>query len=117
MVLVCSGCKNQITLEEASVPEGVFKVRCTGCGKIITAQRTSHASQSPPIIERSKPVAPAMESGATISPAIESFLKKEIANAKKEILDAMQSLFTGSGFATNQDSETGISQRALVCSG
>jgi predicted Zn finger-like uncharacterized protein len=126
MVLVCSACKNQITLEDASVPEGIFKVRCTGCGKIITAQRNAPSAQPPaplpattsgsfaPVVERNQQVS---DSQANVSPAVEAFIKKEITAAKKEILKAMQSLFTGTGMIKMQENESGISQKALVCSG
>ena len=127
MVLVCSSCKNQITLEDASVPEGIFKVRCTGCGKLITAQRTVPAAQPPtpqppttssgsfsPVIEKNRQVT---DSQVNVSPAVEAFIKKEINAAKKEILEAMQSLFTGTGMIKTQQNESGISQKALICSG
>jgi hypothetical protein len=127
MILICSACKNQITLEDASVPEGIFKVRCTGCGKIITAQRSAPSAQPPtpqppvtssgsfaPVVERNRQVT---DSQVNVSPAVESFIRKEIAAAKKEILEAMQSLFTGSGMIKMQENESGISGKALICSG
>jgi predicted Zn finger-like uncharacterized protein len=114
MVLVCPGCKNQVTLDDASVPEGVFKVRCKGCGKIITSQRHPEqlTPQPPSSVSEKKAVA-----DPGISPAIEAFIKKEIAASRKEILNAMQSLFRGTGIAPGGMEDRIHSQKALICSG
>jgi predicted Zn finger-like uncharacterized protein len=114
MILVCPSCKNQITLDDASVPEGVFKVRCTSCGKIITSQR--HPESPPATVASSGMTERKTASEQSVSPAVEAFVQREIAAAKKEILDAMQSLFRGTGISPNQG-ENANANRALICSG
>jgi predicted Zn finger-like uncharacterized protein len=114
MILVCPGCKNQITLDDASVPEGIFKVRCTGCGKIITSQRSPEAVA--PSISQSGVTERKSIEDQSVNPAVEAFLRKEIATAKKEILDAMQSLFRGANLSADEEAD-GTAKRALICSG
>ena len=114
MVLVCPGCKNQITLDDASVPEGIFKVRCTGCGKIITSQR--YPESVAPSISQSGVIEKKSVADPAISPVVEAFIRKEIAAAKKEILDAMQSLFRGAGISADAE-DNASAKRALICSG
>ena len=114
MLLVCPGCKNQINIDDASVPEGVFKVRCTGCGKIITSQRT--AEPTAPVTSPSNHMERKNTSHETVSPAVEAFIRKEISSAKKEILDAIQALFRGAGIAGEHE-ESANAKRALICSG
>jgi predicted Zn finger-like uncharacterized protein len=109
MLLVCPNCKNQINIDDASVPDGVFKVRCTSCGKIITSQRTAESAAPAP---GGRP----NNSDTSISPAVETFIRKEISTAKKEILDAIQSLFRGAGIGGEQE-ERSNARRALICSG
>jgi predicted Zn finger-like uncharacterized protein len=123
MVIVCSGCKNQITVDEATLPTGVFKIRCTGCGRVITSQRSADpvaatppppAPAPPPLMEKPNAAAEA-PSPSTVN---ESFVKNHIANSKKEILEAMQALFRGA--KTSDDGETDaeelLTKRALICS-
>jgi len=47
---------------------------------------------------------------------MEEFVRKEISEAKREILNAMQSLFRGSSMGTGQAADHG-NRKALICSG
>jgi len=114
MILVCPACKNQLTLDDASVPEGIFKVRCTGCGKIITSQRHPEPmapSLSPGVMDRK------IGADQTLSPAIQALIRKEISSAKKEMLDAIRSLFRGTGIAQEKTDDPMGTRKALICSG
>jgi predicted Zn finger-like uncharacterized protein len=139
MVLVCPGCKNKITLDDGTLPIGIFKVRCTGCGRSITAQfkdepqpvqqpptapapvappqpQPSHQSQASGVREKNQPASAAPESN-DISPAVQTFVRDQLGIAKKEILDAMQSLFQGGTIKQNDPEEELVgSKKALICS-
>ena len=54
MVLTCSNCSHQIYLDDAKIPEGSFKVRCTKCSKIITSERKQDqpSEDIPPLIQQ-----------------------------------------------------------------
>ena len=134
MVLVCPGCKNKITLDDGTLPIGIFKVRCTGCGRSITAQFKDEPAPSPPSAPVAAPAPPQSQpSGITenarkaatrpdstdVSPAVQAFVKDQLGAAKKEILDAMQSLFQGATIAQNYTSEEEMAtaKRALICTG
>ncbi len=143
MVLVCPGCKNKITLDDGTLPIGIFKVRCTGCGRSITAQFKDEPVPTPPPAPVAAPapatVAPPQTplgyqshpSGLTekfrpagtstdatdVSPAVQAFVKDQLGVAKKEILDAIQSLFQGATIGqTSSEEELITSKRALICS-
>jgi len=137
MVLVCPGCKNKITLDDGTLPVGIFKVRCTGCGRSITAQFQDEpapppapapapeaAPQPPPgyqsqasgVSEKIKPAGTLPET-TDVSPAVQAFVKDQLGAAKREILDAIQSLFQGATISQSDSEEELISsKKALVCS-
>lgn len=138
MILVCPGCKNKITLDDGTLPVGIFKVRCTGCGRSITAQFKDEPQPEPPPPPNPAPVAPpqpapgyqSQASGVRektqparptdptdVSPAVQAFVRDQLGAAKKEILAAMQSLFQG-GRINQSDSEEDLvsSRKALICS-
>ena len=130
MILVCPGCKNQITLDDATIPDGGFKVRCTGCGRSINAQKkvepTQQQQQSSSIPLKQQPVADKGKTQTTapdagrIPPELQTFVNSQIAAAKQEILHAMQTLFGGSSAQKlpGSGNESLIaSNTALVCSG
>jgi predicted Zn finger-like uncharacterized protein len=54
MVLTCSSCGHQIYLDDAKIPDGTFKVRCTKCSKIITSERKQDqpSEDIPPLIQQ-----------------------------------------------------------------
>jgi len=73
MKLTCSSCNQTIFVDDSKIPAaGVFRIKCPKCERIISV---------------SDPV------DAAVSPAIEAYVAKEIAAARKEILAAMTSLF------------------------
>jgi predicted Zn finger-like uncharacterized protein len=129
MLLVCPGCKNKITLDDGTLPVGIFKVRCTGCGRTITAQfqdepspapqpsTPAQAQPAPAITEKIKPVSASSET-SEVSPVVQAFVKEQLGAAKKEILDAIQSLFQGASISQSDAvADPGSSKRALICSG
>jgi predicted Zn finger-like uncharacterized protein len=131
MLIVCPGCKNQINIDEATVPSGSFKVRCTSCGRTITNQKKSEAAipqqekrpspeTSGTVTDKIRPVTNASEQPENFSPALKNFVYAQVAAAKKEILDAMQVLFRGSSDSlsnsSSSDSPAG-SHAALICGG
>jgi len=108
--LTCLHCDKQIHIEDSRVPEGVFKVRCPGCGKIITAERDAE-SPDPPKQSASQQSAP-------VSQVTESFVKREIAALRQEIMDLMKGAPTVPPAQNIQpDAETGeiVGNVALVC--
>ena len=137
MVLVCPGCKNKITLDDGTLPIGIFKVRCTGCGRSITAQFKDEPQPEPPpptpasvspqpppgyqsqssgVREKIQPASAAPES-TDVSPEVQAFVREQLGAAKKEILAAIQSLFQG-GTINQKESEEELvsSKKALICS-
>jgi len=79
MDLACPQCSRSVHIEDSKVPEGVFKVRCPGCGKIITAER-----------EPTSPAATRTQQSSTVPPAMEAFVKREIAALRQEILELVK---------------------------
>jgi predicted Zn finger-like uncharacterized protein len=138
MILVCPGCKNKITLDDGTLPVGIFKVRCTGCGRSITAQFKDESQPEPPPPTTPAPVTPQLPPGfqpqasgvretlqpasatpesSDVSPAVQAFVREQLGAAKKEILDAMQSLFQGATIGQNESEEELVSsKKALICS-
>jgi predicted Zn finger-like uncharacterized protein len=130
MIVVCPGCKNQITLDDATLPAGAFKVRCTGCGRSITTQRKEQPVASPPAASppsatskqtpslTEKPAADFHSEGSTAAPSMDALIQTQVAAAKKEILEAMQVMLRGGTVSTDlQTYEHGVAKRALICSG
>jgi predicted Zn finger-like uncharacterized protein len=134
MVILCPGCKNQITLDDATIPAGVFKVRCTGCGKSITTQKREEPQAAQPQQQQQPPSKPSMNTAQTttdkikvptiptesgrIPPELQSFVNSQISAAKQEILNAIQTLLGGSIGKLTASEETFIaSNAALICSG
>ncbi|MCI0413846.1 zinc-ribbon domain-containing protein [bacterium] len=129
MVLVCPGCKNKITLDDGTLPVGIFKVRCTGCGRSITAQYKDDEPEPPPapaaapqpppgseVTEKAKSARTSSET-TDVSPAVQAFVKDKLGVAKKEILDAIQALFHGAKIGPSDSVEESMSSnRALICS-
>jgi predicted Zn finger-like uncharacterized protein len=127
MVIVCPGCKNQITLDDATIPSGTFKVRCTGCGRSITTQKPVQ-QQSPAPAPASKPASTTVDKpqqqtisadGGKVPPELQNFVNSQIAVAKKEILSAIQTLLGGSSAIRLQESDENriASNTALLCGG
>ncbi len=122
MVIVCPGCRNQITLDEGTLPAGSFKVRCTGCGRMITAQRASETPPPPPPVESIQQPPPAATitdkiktvSSGTFPRNPEGSAKIQADPVRQDILEAMKSLLTGPSPAATED-KTG-SMNALICS-
>jgi len=80
--LTCLHCDKHIHIEESKVPEGVFKVRCPGCGKIITAERDPESPDPPK--------QPGVSQSAPVSQVTEAFVKREIAGLRQELLEIMK---------------------------
>ena len=114
MKILCSSCQNEIHLDDTKVPEGVFKIKCPKCGKLVTAHRPAPATQA------STSAAAAGES-EKVSPAVEAYIKKEIAAAKNEIMGVLQALLRSDsgwpGSSGNFDVRSGdpLDKRVLNC--
>lgn len=68
MILSCPNCSQQISIDDAKIPEGVFKVRCTKCSKIITSEgRRDQISED-------------------IPPAIQQYVKSQMEGLKQELI-------------------------------
>ena len=128
MLIVCPGCKNQITLDDATIPDGVFKVRCTGCGRSINTQKKAEPVKQPqqaasipptpaPVTDHRKAESNSAES-ARISPELQNFVNSQIVAAKQEILNAMQILFRGTAAPLSVVAEESqhATNTALLCS-
>jgi hypothetical protein len=75
-----------------------------------------YQSQASGVREKIQPASAAPES-TEVSPAVQTFVREQLGAAKKEILDAMQSLFQG-GRINQSDSEEDMvsSKKGLICS-
>ena len=129
MILVCPGCKNQITIDEATVPRGVFKVRCTSCGRTINAQQKDEPAPpaqkvQPPQTEMDnasfaagRTPAKGVQKTPDVSPAVQEYVTARINDSRREILEAMQALFRGEMLHGNVTPDyVGNSKNALICS-
>ncbi|HSP05949.1 MAG TPA: zinc-ribbon domain-containing protein, partial [Acidobacteriota bacterium] len=104
MKLTCANCRQQIVLEDAKLPQGVFKVKCPKCGKIVTGQKEATDRQTSTLATAAASAAdelqaayatqhpaPAPESidsgngGGDCAPDVQAFVKKEVARLRKEI--------------------------------
>jgi CheY-like chemotaxis protein len=65
MQVTCAACQHVSQLDDTKLPEGVFKIRCSKCGKIITAERKRNSEQIPETIR--------------------DFLRQEMAALKQEL--------------------------------
>lgn len=135
MIVVCPGCKNQITIDDAIVPKGTFKLRCTSCGRTINAQmkeepadtsrpagelasKQKSGTASTPTGEKSRTSSGISRESAILSQPVQEYVANQIAAAKKEILDAMQTLLSGAGISRDGSYEdSSFTRRALICSG
>ncbi len=94
MDLTCLHCDKQIHIEDSRVPEGVFKVRCPGCGKLITAERDAES-----------PEPPKQSPAALPAPASQDFVKREIAALRQEILELLRNTSTHPAQSFQPDAE------------
>src|SRR5437588_6059090 len=97
MKLTCGNCQQQVQVDESKIPTGSFKIKCPKCGKIITSQKELAGAAAEAAAANTFDATVAAPSGGMpeISPAVEAFVKREMANLRKEILGSMQSLFGG----------------------
>ena len=99
MQVTCGSCQHIVQLDDAKVPEGVFKIRCSKCGKIITAEG-KHTSEE-------------------IPETIRDFLKQELAALKRDLVKGDDPLVRESvaspAASLNTAPQAGSTKRALVC--
>lgn len=138
MKLTCASCQQPIVLDDAKIPQGVFKVKCPKCGKIVTGQKDAPGQSPAPTgpavsaadelqaaygLTSSEPPAAALDSSgaAGVSPEVQAIVKREVARLRKEILGSMSSLFGGTRHLRHEkesgedDEDDEFGKKALVC--
>ncbi|MEW6365638.1 MAG: response regulator [Acidobacteriota bacterium] len=123
MRVSCPDCKNLIQIDDAKAPTGVFRTPCPNCGKIVTVQKDATRTAAPP----SSPHVPAASGqaasppGDEISPAVQAYVRRELAATKKEILDSVRALFgrdldpAETALAAEDSGREYGAKRALIC--
>ena len=107
MKVLCNSCQKTITVDETKASGSTFRVKCPQCANSITVNREPSAISNP-----APNVAPQQTNN------VEEIVKREVAKAKKEIFEAVATLFGAdiSKFQNDQDKEAEDSyKRALVC--
>src|SRR5512145_2772145 len=84
MKITCNHCQNQMQLDDARVPSGTFKIKCTKCGKVVSAQK-EQASDPDTVSAMSQA---AGEAGMEV----EEYVQQELSRFKKDLLGSLQTL-------------------------
>jgi predicted Zn finger-like uncharacterized protein len=112
MKVVCNSCEQTITVDDAKVPAGAFRIKCPSCSNLIIVSR----EESAVIKATNAPQAKGPESHPSSN--VEEIVKREVAKAKKEIFDSVVSLLGAdvSKLKIHQEKEV-IDERkhALIC--
>src|SRR5262245_22714924 len=107
MKVTCNSCQQTITVDESKASAATFRVKCPGCSNLIIVNREQPAV--------SNPVPPQSDSQTQ---NVEEIVKREVAQAKKEIFESMATLFGAdiSRLQVGSEKETGDEyKRALIC--
>jgi len=107
MKVTCNSCQQTITVDESKASAATFRVKCPGCSNLIIVNREQPAV--------SNPVPPQSDSQTQ---NVEEIVKREVAQAKKEIFESMATLFGADikGLQSRSDEEAGDEyKRALIC--
>lgn len=109
MKVACNSCQQTFTVDETKASGSTFRVKCPSCSNSILVNREQPAASNP---TSSAPAAPVQTNN------VEEIVKHEIEKAKREIFEAMATLF-GADIAKLQahpDEDTGDGyKRALIC--
>jgi predicted Zn finger-like uncharacterized protein len=100
MKVVCNSCQQSLTVDETKAPAGTFRIKCSSCSNLITVTRETSAVAAPQ------------------NNNVEEIVKREVGKAKKEIFEALSTLFGGdmTKLQSAELEEAGDEQkRALVC--
>jgi predicted Zn finger-like uncharacterized protein len=114
MKVTCNSCEQAITVDESKAPAGSFRIKCPSCSNLITVTREEPAAAQ-------ATVSPASMSEVHSNPAnnVEEIVKHEVAKAKKEIFEALATIFGAdiSNIQNQQDKELPSDEhkRALIC--
>jgi predicted Zn finger-like uncharacterized protein len=131
----CPECSHELSLDEAKIPAGPFRLKCSKCGKIFTSSRESlKAVEQPsevPQPEMKKPetkepeATPVKQVNSSAEPErsqpnVEMMVRAQVESAKKEILDSLSALLGGVTFpAQAQEAPTAVDservKRVLIC--
>lgn len=138
MKLACSNCQQQIQIDDARVPAGVFKVKCPKCGKVVTGQKDASASTHPASLSAGISAADELQAAydspsrdVSSSPAadngngggsadIRGQIKQEIGHLRQELFSSLGSLF-GQGKVWHPEKhgitkvEDDFDRKALIC--
>jgi predicted Zn finger-like uncharacterized protein len=107
MKVVCNSCEQAITVDETKASGATFRVKCPQCANLITVTREQ------PAISNAAPNMPPQQTDN-----VEEIVKREVGKAKKEIFEAVATLFGAdiSKLQVHQDKEEGDQyKRALIC--
>jgi predicted Zn finger-like uncharacterized protein len=107
MKVTCNSCEQIINVDEAKASGATFKVKCPGCSNLI-------------IVNREQPAASNPASAQTNSQMnnVDEIVKREVANAKKEIFESIAGFFGADikKFVPQPEHEIGDEyKRALIC--
>lgn len=103
MKVVCNSCQQSIAVDESKAPAGTFRIKCSSCSNLITVTREEPAPSNANVQQLS---------------SVEEIVKREVAKAKKEIFEALATLFGADveKFQNGQEKELGDERkRALIC--
>lgn len=140
MKLHCSNCQQVIQIDDTKIPDGVFKVKCPKCGKVVTGQKDAPAAASSSHnlsagVSAADELQAAYETqsrGASNPPSedhgngngptdVHSLIKQEIGHLRKEIFSSLGSLF-GQGKTWHPEKhgmtdveDDDFNKKALIC--
>jgi predicted Zn finger-like uncharacterized protein len=104
MKVACNSCQQTFTVDETKASGSTFRVKCPSCTNSILVNR-----------EQPAPPNPASTVSASV-PNVEEVVKREVENAKKEIMEAMAARFSSDKFQPDHHEESGDGyKRALIC--
>jgi CheY-like chemotaxis protein len=125
----CPECSHELTLDEAKLPSGPFRLKCSKCGKIFTSSRETLKSADarpeikPEVKQPEPPPVKQISSSAEwerFQPNVETMVRTHIDSAKKEILDSLSVFLGGVTFPSQANEQAAAvdvdrAKRVLIC--
>lgn len=137
MKLTCMSCQHQIHVDDSKIPSGVFKVKCSKCGKIVTGQRetAAHADSAPTSpsvsaadelqaaysMQSPQPPAEPLDSGnGDGNSELQQLVKREVGHLRKELMSSLGALFGQRkdwklDRHAEEEEDDDFARKALVC--
>jgi predicted Zn finger-like uncharacterized protein len=103
MKVACNSCQQTITVDETKASGSTFRVKCPSCANLITVNREQPAASNPVLPQTNN---------------VDEIVKHEIEKAKREIFEAMATLFGAdiTKLQAHPGEETADGyKRALIC--